>query len=98
MERKIYAFDLDGTVCTGKPREWECLPIQDRIDKVNKLYKQWHIILIYTARHQEYFQTTLAWLIKYWVYHHWINMQRKPWADFYIDDKAINDKDFFNTK
>ena len=98
MERKIYAFDLDWTLCTWKPREWECTPIKYRIDKVNKLYKQWNVILIYTARHPEYFQDTFAWLIKFWVYHHWINMWRKPWADFYIDDKGIHDKDFFNTK
>jgi hypothetical protein len=98
MERKIYAFDLDWTLCTGKPREWECTPIQYRIDRVNDLYKKWQVILIYTARHPEYYQDTLAWLIKHWVYFHWLNMWRKPWADFYIDDKAISDKDFFNIK
>lgn len=94
-DRKIYAFDLDWTLCQGKPREWECVPIQSRIDRVNDLYKKWHVILIYTARHPEYFKDTSAWLLKHWVYFHWINMQRKPWADVYIDDKAVSDIEFF---
>jgi hypothetical protein len=94
-ERIVYAVDLDWTLCTWKPREWECRPIPHRIKLINDLYKKGHIILIYTARFPSYFQDTLAWLIKHWVYHHWINMRTKPWADVYIDDKAVNDKDFF---
>lgn len=94
-KRTIYAFDLDGTLCTGKPREWECEPIRERIEEVNKLYKQWHVILIYTARYPEYFSDTLAWLIKFWVHHHGINMRTKPGADIYIDDKAISAGEFF---
>lgn len=96
MERIVYAIDLDWTLCEWKFRwEWEPTPIQSRIDKVNSLYKQWHIILIYTARDPDYFRLTYAWLIKYGIMHHWINMSRKPLADIYVDDKAISDKEFF---
>jgi hypothetical protein len=97
MEKKIYAVDLDLTLCTGKFREEEPTPIQYRIDKINSLYTQWNVILICTARNPKYYQQTLAWLIKHWVMFHWLNMQYKPWVDIFIDDKAINDKDFFNS-
>ena len=93
--RKIYAFDLDGTLCTWKSREWDCKPIQHRIDRVNDLYKKWQVILIYTARHPEYYSDTLAWLIKHNVYFHWLNLWRKPGADIYCDDRWVNANDFF---
>jgi len=96
IERSVYAIDLDWTLCEWEFRGWaELVPIQDHIDKINKLYIKWNIILIYTARDPAFFTDTYAWLIKYWVKHHWINMSRKPWADVYIDDKAINAEDFF---
>lgn len=95
MSKKIYAIDLDDTLCIWKFRESEPTPIKDRIKKVNDLYKKWNVILICTARNPVYYQQTLWWLISNWVYFHWLNMQYKPWADYYIDDKAITDKDFF---
>ena len=39
---------------------------------------------------------TLAWLIKYGVLFHGINMRIKPGADCYIDDKAINVEEILN--
>jgi len=94
--RIVYAIDLDGTLCEWKFWWWaEPAPIKQRIELINRLYIEWAIILIYTARDPEFFTDTYAWLIKHWVKHHWINMWRKPGADVYIDDKAINVEDFF---
>ena len=49
-----YVVDIDGTICTpGKTedtRYTEALPIQDRIDKINKLYDEGHTIVYLTAR------------------------------------------------
>lgn len=91
---KLLAVDLDWTLCTGEFRwEWEPLPIQERIDYINWLYKKWAHIIIYTARSPEYFTLTFARLIKYWVKHHWICMQYKPGADIYLDDRCININD-----
>lgn len=98
-KRWVYAVDLDWTLCKGE--FWGGVdpePLLDRIEKINNLYKQGNIILIYTARDPIYFRDTFAWLIKYGVMHHGINMKSKPWADIYIDDKAINDKVFFENK
>lgn len=96
-ERWVYAVDLDWTLCKGEFwGEWEPAPLTERIEKINKLYKQWNIILIYTARDPRYFTDTYAWLIKYWVMHHWINMSRKPGCDVYLEDKAIYTNHFFD--
>ena len=95
-DRKVYAIDLDWTLCKGEFRgEWEPTPYLERIEKINSLYTKWNIILIYTARDPSFFVATYAWLIKHWVKHHWINMSRKPWADIYLDDKAVFTNDFF---
>lgn len=97
-DKKVYAIDLDWTLCEWQFRgEWEPKPSLDRIEKINKLYKEWNIILICTARNPQWYAVTLAWLIKYWVMFHWLNCQYKSWADIYVDDKAIKDTDFFNS-
>ena len=96
MDRKIYAIDLDNTLSLWAFRNEAPTPIQERIDKVNELYKKWNVILICTARNPKYYAITLWWLISNWVMFHWLNMQYKPWADIFIDDKAVSDKEFFN--
>ena len=60
--KKIYCFDLDGTLCTltrgndGAPSQdpgevyAQAKPLKDRIAVVNKLYDEGHKIYIDTAR------------------------------------------------
>ena len=62
MEKKIYCFDLDGTLCTvhrtrhylpGKSPDkvYELAqPFVDRIKLVNEIYDKGHTVLIDTAR------------------------------------------------
>lgn len=61
---KIYAFDLDDTLCT-RPHELEylgedkykhCSPIPIMVEKLNNLYDQGNTIYIYTARGMSYFK------------------------------------------
>ena len=44
-----YVVDIDGTICTPGPtdemRYEQAMPIQDRIDKINKLYDEGHTIV-----------------------------------------------------
>ena len=55
---KIYAFDLDETLCyrekdvehLGPDKYSYCHPIQPMIDKLNRLYDEGNTIYIYTAR------------------------------------------------
>lgn len=95
----IYCFDLDDTLCEYKGYHSKAKPYRERIAKVNQLYDLGHIIIIETARGsmsgknwQEFTENQLKkWGLKY----HQLRTGVKIHADFYIDDKAINEKDFF---
>jgi uncharacterized HAD superfamily protein len=94
LDNKLIAVDLDGTLCTGKFWEVEPTPIQEVIDAVQRSYKQGAHIIIYTARSDEHFRITRAWLRKYGVPYHGICMGDKPGADIYVDDKAMKPDEF----
>jgi len=100
--------DIDGTLCTltedGNYRKAK--PIRERIEKINKLYKKGHTIVLHTARgmgrfegntwkcHNAFFFLTEKQLKEWGVLYHKLIMG-KPSGDFYIDDKGINDEAFF---
>jgi carbamoyl-phosphate synthase large subunit len=95
----IYCFDVDGTICTlTEDFGYEyAQPIDEMVDKVNRLYDEGHTIKIHTARGQtsgidwEAFtiEQLKEWGVKFHEFYY-----GKPSADFYIDDKGINVKDF----
>jgi hypothetical protein len=96
----IYCFDLDGTLCVTEGSNYPgAIPRQERIDVVNKLYNDGHIIYVETARGsssgkdwKEYTSDQLnAWGVKY----HKLRVGIKFHADVFIDDKGINDDEFF---
>ncbi len=86
-KRKLYSFDLDGTLTNGEPF-WEKKPTPNNktIKYLRKLYEAGNIIIIHTARMWEYSNETVSWLIKYKIPFHGIYMQ-KGGSDCYIDDK-----------
>jgi phosphatidate phosphatase PAH1 len=108
----IYVIDIDGTICDKdvcrEDSNYESsIPKKDRITKINELYDQGHVIKYFTARgmgrykdsrvlaHKNMYDITYNQL-KSWgcKFHHLI--MGKPAGDVYIDDKGINDNDFFN--
>ncbi len=105
LNKKILVFDLDKTLCNtpedkmGAPIYKESTPIKGRIDKVNKLYEQGNKIIIDTARGStsgiDYYDLTFNQLNKWKLKFHILRTGLKFPSDFYIDDKAINHKDFF---
>lgn len=104
----IYVVDVDGTICTKtEGGEYHIAkPFVERIAKINRLYDEGNTIIYFTARgmhssddnlydayESRYCQTKNqleTWGVKY----HKLIIG-KPYADVYIDDKAISDKDFF---
>ena len=100
----IYCFDLDGTLVTqtqdkeGKMHYSEALPIFQSIQKLRKLYDEGHNIIIQTARGsgsgKNYEDLTRQQLEEFNIPYHDLNIGKKPSADIYIDDKAINVKDW----
>jgi hypothetical protein len=96
----IYCFDLDGTLCHTTNGDYEeSIPHYDRIRKVNKLHKAGHRIIVDTARGSEtgldWFAITKDQLDRWGVLYHVLRVGTKIAADFYIDDKAIVDNEFF---
>ena len=96
-----YVFDLDGTLCTSVEGDHytDAKPFMDRINIVNKLYDEGHIIKIDTARGST---TGIDWAyitekqLKNWgVKYSELRCGVKMFADIYIDDKGRN-LDFFN--
>lgn len=90
----IYCIDLDGVICTTDGMNYNyAIPKHDVIEKINDLWHR-HTIVISTGRHKRYKELTIAqlesWAVKYDV----LDIGNKVAADCYIDDKAINIKDW----
>ncbi len=103
-----YVFDIDGTICSKTDGDYTLAqPIPDRIQKVNSLYDDGHTIILLTARgmgrhrnnfinaQRDFYELTSVQLKQWGVKHHQLFLG-KPSGDYYIDDKGINDEDFFN--
>ncbi len=104
-----YVFDIDGTICmkSEEGNDYEqAVPIKERIDKVNKLYNDGNTIIYLTARgmgrHKnnkgaaiiDFYDTTARQLKEWGAQYHKLFLG-KPAGDIYIDDKGMNDEDFF---
>lgn len=96
----IYCFDLDGTLCTNTNGNYEnALPYTQRIKFVNNLYDEGNTILIDTARGSttkiDWYDLTKKQLKNWGVKYNTLRVGIKLNADIFIDDKGINDNDFF---
>jgi len=100
---KIYCFDLDNTLVTPSQdgSHNDCKPIHENINLVKELYARGNKIIIHTARRMathagdakkaeaDIGETTKSQLDKYSIPYHEL-VFGKPYADTYVDDKAIN--------
>ena len=96
----VYCFDLDGTLCSTDGNNYkDSKPKKDRIEIVNTLYEDGHTILIDTARGgvsgKNYFFFTMEQLKSWGVKFHTLRTGVKFGADIFIDDKGIQDQQFF---
>lgn len=102
-----YVIDIDGTLCTLTDGNYsQAKPLKERIKKINKLATSGNNIILHTARgmnrfygnafkcHSEFYLFTERQLKKWGVLYDKLIMG-KPSGDYYIDDKGINDEDFF---
>ncbi len=99
--KKILCFDLDNVICfTNKKKQYSrSKPNLNAIKVINKLYKDGHMIKIFTARgmgkfngktslvKKAYLELTKKQLKKWGVLHHKLIMC-KPSYDLFVDDKA----------
>ena len=97
----IYIFDIDGTICSlvQNAEYMKAKPLKRRIDQVNKLYLEGHVINLYTARGSstgiDWTEVTKKQLDEWGVKYNDLIMNRKPHGDIFVDDKAVNADDFF---
>lgn len=105
-----YVVDIDSTICfpgEGDAVYTHARPREDRIRKINQLYMQGHEVIYFTARgmgrynndrnkaHSEFYEFTKNQLIE-WGCMFTDLFLGKPSGDIYIDDKGVNDNEFFN--
>ena len=92
ISNKVFCIDIDGTICTEDCKYEEAKPITKVIDKINKLYEK-NVIKLFTARGAEsgfdWKPLTEKQLNEWGVKYHNLIMG-KPYADYYVDNKAID--------
>lgn len=97
-----YCIDIDGTICSHEEDYNNARPFDYRIRQVNDLYDEGETIILETARGSntgiDWYDITEAQLKKWGVKYHKLRTGVKIYADFYIDDKAIEDVDFFEDR
>jgi len=94
-----YMVDIDNTICYNENSNYEdSKPDHVRIAKLNELYDKGHEIHYWTARGgnsgKDWTELTHQQLKEWNVKYTSIQM-KKPVYDVWIDDRAINAKDFF---
>jgi len=101
----IYIIDIDQTICItpivdGKHLYDLSIPLDHRIEEINKLYDQGHTIIYWTARGSgsglDWTDLTTQQLNNWNCKFEEVRLG-KPSYDFWIDDKAFNDKHFFHS-
>ena len=102
-----YIFDIDGTICSLTNGNYGfAIPYTNRIEKINKLYEEGHIIIFQTARGMGRSKNSVAYArasfedmtreqLKGWGVKFHDLFMGKPSGDVYIDDKGIKDGNFF---
>ena len=107
-----YVFDIDGTICsnTGGVKDYtDAVPFIERISLINSLFDDGNTIIFQTARGmgrsknnqkeaiELFYEFTAKQLDSWGVKYHYLYLG-KPSGDIYVDDKGINDENFFNTR
>ena len=102
-----YVIDIDGTICSLTDGNYkEATPFKKRIEVINELYEQGNTITLLTARGmgrckndaeaaERWFQGTTKAQLKEWGVKYHNLFFGKPSGDVYVDDKGVNDFDFF---
>jgi len=91
----VYVFDIDGTICTNTNGNYGFAePFPDVIKSINFLYDKGNTIKMMTARgattNVDWTELTEEQLANWGVKYHELIMNKKPYGDIYVDDKAVN--------
>ena len=93
-----YCFDIDGTICTTDCEYKDAEPYTEVIEWINKKYDEGHHIQLYTSRGTssgiDWFDFTLKQIEGWGVKYNGLKLG-KPAYDLFIDDRAMNNKDWY---
>lgn len=95
----IYVFDLDGTLCRTRGENYfEAMPNHEAIRRVRELREAGHRIVVDSARGsgngRDYTAMTRKQLQLWGVPYHELRCGVKIPGDVYVDDRAINARDW----
>jgi hypothetical protein len=94
-----YMVDIDGTICLSKNGDYlRAVPLWDRIDTLNVLFDQGNEIHYWTARGSKTgkdWSTLTKQQLEDWGCKYTSLSMGKPSYDVWIDDLAVNARDFF---
>jgi len=98
----IYVIDIDGTICQTTETDYHhSVPDNSAIRLVNKLYDGGHTIKVFTGRGsrsgKDWRDFTIQQLDGWGLKYHELIMG-KPVGDIFIDDKAVNAKEWLENK
>ena len=97
----VIYVDIDETICVSpEDRDYSrAVPMQERIEKINKLYDEGNTIVYWTARGTgsgiDWKDVTMEQFHRWGVKYHGL-MMGKPIYDLFIDDKNINSETYFS--
>lgn len=90
---RIFCFDIDGTLCSENCKYEKAMPIHKIINIINKLFNNKNKIILFTSRGYtsgfDWRALTEKQLLEWGVKYHELIL-KKPYADYYIDNKAIH--------
>ena len=93
-----YCFDIDGTICTTNCHYKDAKPYKNVINKINNLYNSGNRIILFTSRGSgsgiDWYDFTKKQVDGWGVKHHEL-LLGKPQYDIFIDNRAINNKDWY---
>ncbi|MBO7079505.1 MAG: hypothetical protein J6W64_06825 [Bacilli bacterium] len=101
-----FVFDIDDTICNNKNRDYaNAIPFEEVINKINYLYDNGATIKLYTSRGMvscngdiEKIITKNKSILEKWLKKNKVKYNElifgKPLGDLYVDDKAMNVRDF----
>lgn len=95
----IYCFDIDGTVCHTEGEDYEnAVPNWDVIERIKKLHDDGHTVHFMTARGsgtgKDWRTLTVEQLTEWGLEWERLSVGYKPPADVYVDDRAVNVRDW----
>ena len=110
--KKTYCVDIDGTICS-QTKDGEdylkAVPFRDKINRINRLYDEGHIIIYYTSRGMKRFNGNIE--KAYTFMYNLTKSQLDGWGakytklrlgklcyDYWIDDKTLTFKEFFENE